>query len=142
GASLHARGAQTTSARTMLELGEGSRSYLVHRALSLLGVRSELRLVEREPYSLRENMPARTWRFQQPVVVAHLEGGQVLLDLDVMGPPLPPDHASPELQGRFAIGVDGRITQLSLPERRLRDEVEVELALDEKGNATGSVKML
>lgn len=142
GAALHARGPQTTSARTMLELGEGSRSYLVHRALSLLGLPSELRLVEREPYSTRENLPAHTWRFQQPVVVAQLDDDEVLLDLDVLGPPLPPGHTSPELRGRASIGPDGKLSQISAPALRLRDEVDLALSLDERGRATGKVKMV
>lgn len=142
GSALHARGPQTTSARTMLELGEGSRSYLVHRALSLLGVPSELRLVEREPYSTREHLPAHTWRFQHPLVVAKLDEGEVLLDLDVLGPPLPPGHTSPELRDRAAIAADGTLSRISSSERALRDEVDLALSLDERGRAHGSLTMV
>lgn len=142
-AALHSRGAQTSSARTILELGQGSRSWLVHRALRELGIPSTLRFAEREPFSSRDDHPAHYGRFQHPLLIAHLKEGDIWLDLDVSGPPLPAGNMSPELRGRLALGADGTLVEVPAQDaERLRDDVVLRLELDEAGHAKGSAHIV
>lgn len=142
-AALHSRGGQTRSARTILELRQGSRSILVHRALRELGVASTLRFAEREPFSSRTDHPAHFGRFQHPLVVAHLPEGDVWLDLDVPGPPLPAGILSPELRGRPSLGTDGSMVKVPSGESAsLRDDVVLRLKLDAAGHAKGKATVV
>lgn len=141
--AAHAHGAQPSSARTVLELGQGSRSWLLYRALKELGIPAELRFAETEPFSARSDFPAHYGRFQHPLVVARLDEGEVFLDLDVAGPPLPSGRVSPELRGRLALNAEGKLTKVPAGEaEEARDEVDLRLSLDESGNATGTVKIV
>ena len=133
---------QFQTARTSLTAHSGSRSWLVLRALRELGIRAELVVAENEPYSADPAFPPHFGRFVHPLVVAHVEGGDVWIDADVSGPPLPAGRISPELRGRLALRTDGAIAPLPPvgegDERNERDEVDVRLSLDHEGNARGT----
>jgi hypothetical protein len=132
-------GSQASSARTTLELGQGSRSWLAHRALRELGLKSEIVVAETEPFSADPKYPAHFGRFNEPLVLVHLESGPVWLNLDVQGPPLPAGRISPELRGRLAMNAEGQTIPVggALPQDD-RDEVDLRIKLDDKGNAAGS----
>jgi hypothetical protein len=136
-------GAQGTTARTILELGQGSRSWLAFRALRELGIPAEIVVAERNPFSADPHYPPRFGRFDYPLVLAHTKEGDVWLDLDVAGPPLPAGRVSPELRGRVAMNAKGdtlRVGGTSMDEAR--DEVDLRLKLDERGNAKGTFTIL
>lgn len=136
-------GAQSTSARTILELGQGSRSWLAYRALREVGIPAEIVVAERDPFSADPHFPPHFGRFDYPLVLAHLKEGDVWLDLDVQGPPLPAGRVSPELRGRVAMNAKGdtlRVGGSSMEEAR--DEVDIRLKLDDKGNAKGTFTIL
>jgi hypothetical protein len=133
---------QTQTARTFLASHDGSRSWLVLRALRELGIKSDLVVAENEPFSSDPAFPPHFGRFVHPLVVAHAPGQDIWIDADVRGPPLPAGRISPELRGRLAMGNDGAIAPL--PARagehagEERDEVDVRLALDGHGDARGT----
>jgi hypothetical protein len=132
---------QSQTARTFLASHDGSRSWLVLRALRELGVPADLVVSENEPYSADPAFPPHFGRFSHPLVVAHTgAGGDVWIDADVQGPPLPAGRVSPELRGRLALRSDGTIGPLpSLGSgAEERDEIDVRLALDAQGNARGT----
>ena len=136
-------GAQGTTARTILELGQGSRSWLAYRALREVGIPAEIVVAERDPFSADPHFPPHFGRFDYPLVLARLKEGDVWLDLDVQGPPLPAGRVSPELRGRVAMNAKGdtlRVGGASMEEAR--DEVDLRLKLDEKGNAKGTFTIL
>jgi len=136
-------GAQTMTARTILELGQGSRTWLAYRALREGGISADIVVAEREPFSADPHFPPHFGRFDYPLVVAHIAGGDVWLDLDVQGPPLPAGRVSPELRGRLAMNSKGDMLPVgggSTDEGR--DEVDLRLKLDDKGNATGTFTIL
>ncbi len=138
---------QTLSARTFLAEREGSRSWLISRALREVGVASEIVVAEHEPYSADPDFPARSGRFVHPLVIARVPASttprdqtktiDLFIDADVPGPPLPPGRFSPELRGRKILHADGRITQLPSGDGSERDEIDLRLALDAKGDARG-----
>jgi hypothetical protein len=136
-------GRQSTTARTILELGQGSRTWISQRALKELGFDAEIVVAESEPFSASPDFPAHFGRFDYPLLVVHVDGEDVWLDLDVRGPPLPAGHVSPELRGRFAMGANGTIRPVAgaLAEDA-RDEVDIRVKLDDKGNAAGSFTIL
>jgi hypothetical protein len=133
---------QSQTARTFLASHDGSRSWLVLRALRELGIKSDLVVAENEPFSSDPAFPPHFGRFVHPLVVAHAAGQDVWIDADVRGPPLPAGRISPELRGRLAMGSDGAIAPL--PARtgehagEERDEVDVRLSLDGHGDARGT----
>lgn len=132
-------GPQTLSARHILELGQGSRSWVVYRALQALKIPAEVVVAEREPFSADPGYPARPSRFDHPLVVARLPDGELWIDADLPGPPLPPGRVSPELRGRVALRVNGeQIPVQGAGAEDARDEVEIALKVDEKGIATGT----
>lgn len=136
-------GPQSMTARTILELGQGSRSWLLYRALREVGVAADVVVAEREPFSADPKYPAHFGRFEYPLVVAHLPDGDLWLDTDVSGPPLPAGHVSPELRGRFAMGKDGKIVAIPAASGdEGRDEIDVRLKVDDKGDATGTFTVL
>jgi hypothetical protein len=134
---------QTQTARTFLTSHDGSRAWLVLRALRQFGITSDLVVAENDPYSADPSFPPHYGRFVHPLVVAHLPVGSaaedVWIDADVAGPPLPAGRISPELRGRMALRSDGTLTPLpALGSGPERDEVDVRLALDAEGNARGT----
>ena len=136
-------GAQSTTARTILELGQGSRSWLAYRALREVGIPADVVVAERDPFSADPHFPPHFGRFDYPLVLAHLKEGDVWLDLDVQGPPLPAGRVSPELRGRLAMNAKGdtlRVGGSSMEDAR--DEVDIRLKLDDKGNANGTFTIL
>ena len=68
----HRAGAAET-ARTFLTSHDGSRSWLVLRGLRELGIPSELRVAENDPFSADPAFPPHFGRFIHPLVVAHVE---------------------------------------------------------------------
>jgi hypothetical protein len=140
---------QAQTARTFLASHGGSRSWLVLRSLRELGIPCDLVVAENDPFSADATFPPHFGRFLHPLVVAHLPAGElrktgdtsdVWIDADVAGPPLPAGRVSPELRGRMALRADGTITPLDAfgSEHDDRDEVDVRLALDAKGDARGT----
>ncbi len=143
-AAVYAGGSQRTTARTILELGQGSRSWVVYRALRELGIAADLAVAETEPFSAVPTFPPHVGRFRHPLVVAHLGegGGDVWIDADVEGPPLPPGRVSPELRGRTAMLDSGALVTVAGVSGDSGDEVDVRLALDERGDARGTFTVL
>jgi hypothetical protein len=136
-------GAQSTTARTILELGQGSRSWLAYRALREAGIPADIVVAEREPFSADPRFPPHFGRFDYPLVVAHVAGGDVWLDLDVQGPPLPAGRVSPELRGRLAMNAKADIMPVGgTSTEEARDEIDLRLKLDDKGNAKGTFTIL
>ena len=137
-------GAQQTTARTILANHEGSRTWLIIRALREVGIPAEAVIAENEPFSADPAFPPHEGRFTHPLAVAHTQEGDVWIDADVSGPPLPAGRISPELRGRSALHADGRVEPLPVLDTNggERDEVDVRLALDAKGDAKGSLTVL
>jgi hypothetical protein len=141
-------GGQAVTARTVLAMHEGTRTWLVVRALRELGVPTDVVVAENEPFSDSREFPPHFGRFMHPLAVAHVPGGggateDVWIDADVPGPPLPAGRVSPELRGRMALWPDGRIAPLPAIGAGIeRDEIDVRLAVDDQGNAKGSLTVL
>jgi hypothetical protein len=150
-----ADGAQTVTARTFLATKEGSRTWLVVRALRELGIRAEVVIAENEPFSADAGYPPRFGRFMHPLAVAYLPSSAdakgagasaaasattaVWIDADVAGPPLPAGRISPELRGRSFLKADGSIAPLPpVVGSDERDEVDIRLTLDDNGDARGT----
>jgi len=139
--------ALATTSRTILVNHEGSRTWLIARALGQLGVPVDIGVAENEPYAADPSYPARFGRFSHPLLVAHVtEGGKtedVWIDADVSGPPLPAGRISPELRGRSVLFGDGTVKiapTMSLEKER--DEVDLRLVVDDKGDAKGDLTVL
>ncbi|WP_438033468.1 hypothetical protein [Sorangium sp. So ce204] len=135
-------GPQRTTARAMIELGQGSRSWVVYRALRELGVRADLAIAETEPFSSSADFPPHAGRFRHPLVIARLPGGDVWIDADVEGPPLPPGRISPELRGRAAMLPGGALVTVAGTSGETGDEVDLRLTVDAQGNAAGTFTIL
>jgi hypothetical protein len=151
------RGAQTVTARTILTDHEGSRSWLIVRSLRELGVLADVAVAENDPFSADPAFPPHFGRFMHPLVVAHVPDPaappqkkgkptptiDIWIDADVPGPPLPAGRISPELRGRSAILQDGHILPLpAMPGGDEKDEIDLRLALDDKGDARGTFTIL
>ncbi len=144
------QGPQTTTARSILVDREGSRTWLIVKALRDLGVPVDVVVAENDPYSADPNFPAHYGRFQHPLAVAHVPSAadpkkteDVWIDADVSGPPLPAGRISPELRGRIALYPDGGMRPVpDLGGAKERDEVDVRLAIDAEGNARGDLTVL
>jgi len=132
-------GGRGQSIRAMVEEGVGSRTWVLYRTLRELGVKVDLAVAETEPFSAALNFPAHPGRFKKPLVVARLAKGDVWIDADVEGPPLPPGRVSPELRGRSAILSAGSIVPVPVGSDDPVDEVTVDLVLDASGTAKGDV---
>jgi hypothetical protein len=146
-------GPQESSARTILELRQGSRVALAHQALAALGVPADVVVAEPEPFAADPRYPPHVGRFEHPLLVVRpplkgpgaqpRERSEVWLDLDVAGPPLPPGSLSPELRGRKAIDSSGTITDVAAQGAEApRDDVDIALMLDARGDARGTFTML
>lgn len=131
-------GSQQETARTMLERGVGSRSWLVHRALRAIGVMSDIVVSEARPFSAAPGFPPHTGRFTHPLVMAKLDGEVLWIDADVDGPPLPPGRVSPELRGRKALRVDGTMVTVEVKASVDVDQIAIDLALAPDGTAAGT----
>ncbi|HEY4122327.1 MAG TPA: hypothetical protein VGM56_30880 [Byssovorax sp.] len=133
------------SARVALETGRGTRAMLIRRALREIGVASDLLFAEAEPYASSASYPAHPGRFAKPVVLAHLpneQGGDVWIEADVAGPPLPPGRVSAELRGREAITASGeRLVVRADAQADDVDKIDLALQLDERGDATGTATL-
>jgi hypothetical protein len=107
-------------------------------------VDAALAVAETEPWSTAPGAPPHVGRFRHPLVIAHLgaAGGDVWIDADVEGPPLPPGRISPELRGRTAMLEDGSMVTVEATAGETGDEVDVRLALDDRGDARGSFTVL
>jgi hypothetical protein len=117
----------------------------VARALSELGIPAEVAIAENEPFSGVADFPPHDGRFTHPLVIAHLKDakeGDVWIDADVAGPPLPAGRVSPELRGRAVLHEDGRIDTVPSTGTDERDEVDLRLTVDAKGDAKGSLTLL
>lgn len=138
-AAAYSSGPQRTTARTVLELGQGSRTLVVWRALRELGIDARIAVAETEPFSGSPNFPPHVGRFRYPLVVAHLPDGELWIDADVDGPPLPPGRISPELRGRKALLSDGRMLDVKSDASETGDRMDLRLALDASGVARGTL---
>lgn len=134
----------SSNARASLATHEGSRTWLVVRALRELGVQAEVVVAEDHPFSDRPDFPAHYGRFTHPLARVRLPaaGGpkEIWIDADVSGPPLPAGRISPELRGRAAISADGKIFRL--PDAAGgggRDEIDIRLTVDAAGDAHGTL---
>lgn len=143
-AATYSDGAQRGSVRGMLETGIGSRTWIVYRALRALGIPADIAIAETEPYTTAKSFPVHAGRFRHPLVVAHLGGadGDVWIDADVEGPPLPPGRISPELRGRTAMLPGGKFVTVEGTATDTVDEIDIRLALDDKGDAKGTFTIL
>ncbi|MBI5531953.1 MAG: hypothetical protein HY898_04505 [Deltaproteobacteria bacterium] len=138
-------GSQETSARTILELGQGSRTWLAWQALTDLGIGAEVVVAEAEPFASDPDFPAHVGRFEHPLLIARVAGDngkETWLDLDVSGPPLPPGKVSPELRGRSAMRINGEMLKVPAGSETGPDEVDIRLTVDERGDAKGTVTMM
>lgn len=138
-AAAYSSGPQRTTARTILELGQGSRTLVVWRALQELGVDARIAVAETEPFSGAPNFPPHVGRFRYPLVVARLPEGECWIDADVDGPPLPPGRISPELRGRKALLTDGQMLDVMSDASETGDRLDLRLVLDNSGVARGSL---
>jgi hypothetical protein len=133
----------TTTARTIIVDHEGSRTWLIARALTELGVPVDVGVSESEAYSADPGYPARFSRFSHPLAVAHIGSEEVWIDADVSGPPLPAGRISPELRGRSVLFADGSIKPApAMSLEKERDEVDLRLTVDDKGDARGDLTVL
>ncbi len=139
-----------TTARGILVTHEGSRTWLIVQALRELGIETDVAVAENEPFSDSPSFPPHFGRFMHPLAIAHVPDPSkpgsttdIWIDADVPGPPLPAGRISPELRGRNAIYPDGRIAPLpSVAGDAERDEIDIRLAVDEKGDAKGTITVL
>jgi hypothetical protein len=147
-AAVFSVGAQRLTARTILELGQGSRAWVIYRALRELGVKVDLAIAETEPFSASVDFPPHVGRFRHPLVIASLParngkpGGNVWIDADIEGPPLPPGRISPELRGRTALLASGAMVTVLGTSGESGDEVDIRLTVDAKGDAKGTFTIL
>ncbi len=138
-AAAYSSGPQRTTARTILELGQGSRTLVVWRALRELGIDARIAIAETEPFSGSPDFPPHVGRFRYPLVVARLPEGEIWIDADVDGPPLPPGRISPELRGRKALLTDGQMLDVKSDATETGDRMDLRLTLDNSGVARGTM---
>lgn len=139
--SFSGGGGHGQSIRSMVEEGIGSRTWITFRTLKELGVEVDLAVAETEPFSAAPNFPPHPGRFQKPLVVAHTDKGDLWIDADVQGPPLPPGRVSPELRGRSAILSGGQIVPVPVSNDERVDEAQIDLVLDAQGTAKGKITL-
>ncbi len=138
-AAAYTSGPQRTTARTILELGQGSRTLVLWRALRELGISSRIAVAETEPFSASPDFPPHLGRFRYPLLLVRLPEGEVWVDADVDGPPLPAGRISPELRGRKALLSDGVMLDVNSDASETGDRIDLRLALDDKGITKGSL---
>ncbi len=138
------------TARGILVTHEGSRTWLITQALRELGIKTDVVVAENEPFSQSASFPPHFGRFMHPLAIAHVPDPakpgattDVWIDADVPGPPLPAGRISPELRGRLALHADGRVAPLTEAFGEAeRDEIDIRLVVDEKGDAKGTMTVL
>lgn len=143
-------GGQAVTARTTLATHEGSRTWLIVRALRELGIHTDVVVAENEPFSDSPSFPPHFGRFMHPLAVAHVTDPakgtteDIWIDGDIPGPPLPAGRISPELRGRSALHSDGRIAPLPATTNTNgeNDEIDERLVVDDQGNAKGVLTVL
>lgn len=143
-------GGHGMTARSILTTREGSRTWLIVRALRELGIPTDIAVAENDPFSDSASFPPHYGRFMHPLAIAHLPDPKtpgtstdVWIDADVPGPPLPAGRISPELRGRNALYADGKIAPLpAVASEAERDEVDIRLTVDDQGNAKGTITVL
>jgi hypothetical protein len=136
-------GPQRETARHILELGQGSRTWVIYRALTVLGVKTDLVVAEREPFSADPSFPARPARFDRPLLIAHLPDGDAWIDADIVGPPLPAGRVSPELRGRSALTLTGEMIPVQgASAEGARDEIDIRQKVDARGDAAGTFTIM
>ncbi len=131
------------SARRILAEHQGSRSWVIARALRALGIPAEIALAESEPFSSSPTYPPHVGRFVHPLVLVRSGGAEVWIDADVAGAPLPAGHVSPELRGRSLLRGSGVIE--AIPASVVasdRDEVDLRLGLQANGDARGELTLV
>jgi hypothetical protein len=136
-------GGQSSTTRAMIELGQGSRTWLLHRALQELSIPHEVLVAETDVFASDESFPAQPGRFDHPLLRVTLpadQGGEVYVDADVDGPPLPVGQITPDLQGRKALRTSGEIVEVKATTdlSSITDHVKVVLKVNEKGDAAGT----
>lgn len=143
-AAVYSDGPMRGTVRGMIETGIGSRTWLLYAALRRLGIAADIAVSETEPYTTAKSFPVHAGRFRHPLVVAHLGGadGDVWIDADVEGPPLPPGRISPELRGRTAMLPGGKLVTVEGTATETVDEIDVRLTVDDKGDAKGTFTIL
>jgi tetratricopeptide (TPR) repeat protein len=139
--SFSAGGGHAQPIRWMVDDAMGSRTWILYSVLRELGVKVDLAVAETEPFSAAPNFPPHPGRFRKPLVIARLASGDVWIDADVQGPPLPPGRVSPELKGRSAILSGGQIIPVPVRQDETVDEAKVDLALDAQGTAKGTISL-
>jgi hypothetical protein len=147
---LGRNGGQVITARTTLATHEGSRTWLIVRALRELGIHTDVVVAENEPFSDSPMFPPHFGRFMHPLAVAHVVDPNkpgatedIWIDADVPGPPLPAGRISPELRGRSALYANGKIAPLPATNTGgERDEIDERLVVDDQGNAKGVLTVL
>jgi hypothetical protein len=139
-------GSQSMTARTILTEHEGSRTWLIARALRELGVPTEIVVAEDAPFSANPQFPPHFGRFTHPLLIAHAADEEVWIDADIAGPPLPAGRLTPELRGRGLLKVDGTIATIPPASDASadgdRDEIDLRLAVDANGDAKGSFTIM
>ncbi|HVH47962.1 MAG TPA: hypothetical protein VM925_36760, partial [Labilithrix sp.] len=138
------------TARGILATHEGSRTWLIVQALRELGIKTDVAVAENDPFSDSPSFPPHFGRFMHPLAIAHVPDPakpgattDVWIDADVPGPPLPAGRISPELRGRNALYPDGTIAPLpAVAGATERDEIDIRLVIDEKGDAKGTITVL
>jgi len=132
------QGGQRQTARWFLARENGSRTWVIHRALRALGIESRIAVAESRPFSAAADFPPRPGRFTHPVVMVELGGETVFIDADTAGQPMPVGRVSPNLRGRKALLANGRRLTLPASDARDVDEVDLRLSVQPNGDATGS----
>jgi len=136
-------GGQSVTARQILATHEGSRTWLIVRALRELGVATDVAVAENEPFSDSPTFPPHFGRFMHPLAIAHVDKQDVWIDADVPGPPLPAGRISPELRGRSALFDNGKISPLpNTASTGEKDEIDIRLTVDDQGDAKGLLTVL
>jgi hypothetical protein len=143
-------GGHGMTARGILVTHEGSRTWLIVQALRELGIKTDVAVAENDPFSDSPSFPPHFGRFMHPLAIAHVPDpakpgsvNDVWIDADVPGPPLPAGRISPELRGRNALYPDGKIAPLPAAFGETeRDEIDIRLVVDEKGDAKGTITVL
>ena len=142
-------GSHAMTARSILSTHEGSRTWLIVQSLRELGIQTDIAVAENEPFSDSPSFPPRFGRFMHPLAIAHVPDakgvlGDIWIDADVQGPPLPAGRISPELRGRSALYPNGKIAPLPAigGGESERDEIDIRLVVDEKGDAKGTITAL